>query len=64
MQNMDIDQEPMLIDVVSAQAVPIELSEKAEGKKPLMLVTVDNSHPFDLASYIASYNGENASSSC
>lgn len=52
-----------MIDVVSAQAVPIELSEKAEGKKPLMLVTVDNSHPFDLASYIASYNGENASSS-
>lgn len=56
MQSMDVDQEPMLVDMVHMQ--PGELSEKAEGKKPL-LVTVDEAHPFELESYIAAYSGKN-----
>lgn len=58
MQNMDVDQEPMMIDMTRMQQG--ELSEKAEGKKPLIVI-VDDDHPFELESYIAAYSGKTTS---
>ena len=58
---MEIDPPEFIEDLSSPQGqtqAQLETSAKAEGKKPVTTVVVDDAHPFDLDAYISAYNGE------